>query len=63
MGILVFEVITMGKVSGNTHTSQQVNNYANQNNPNNAAHAANNNNHSNQMNPNHSEYKGSSKRK
>lgn len=53
----------MGKVSGNTHTSQQVNNYANQNNPNNAAHAANNNNHSNQMNPNHSEYKGSSKRK
>lgn len=28
----------MGKVSGNTNTSQQVNHYANQNNPNNAAH-------------------------
>lgn len=41
-------------VSGNTHTQQQCDNYANQNNPNNAAHTANANNHANQCNPNHS---------
>ena len=41
-------------VSGHTHSQQQLNHYANQNNPNNAAYAANNNNHSNQCNPNNS---------
>lgn len=49
----------MSKVSGNTHTSSQLNNYANQNNPNNKAYTANANNHSNQMNPNHSAYHSS----
>lgn len=44
---------TMSKVSGNTHTQKQLNNYANQNNPNNPAYRANNNNHANQLNPNH----------
>lgn len=53
----------MAKVSGKTHTSQQLNNYSNQNNPNNAAYSANANNHANQMNPNNSSYKGSSKGK
>ena len=43
-------------VSGKTHTSQQINHYSNQNNPNNSAHRANNNNHSNQLNPNNSNY-------
>lgn len=42
----------MGKVSGNTHTQKQLNNYANQHNPNNPAYRANMNNHSNQLNPN-----------
>lgn len=42
----------MGKVSGNTHTQQQLNNYANQRNSNNSAYRANNNNHANQLNPN-----------
>ena len=41
-------------VSGNTHTQSQMNDYANQNNPKNAAHKANADNHSNQCNPNHS---------
>ena len=48
-------------VSGNTHTKQQVNNYANQHNPNNPAHKANADNHSNQLNPNNDRYAGSSK--
>lgn len=43
---------TMSKVSGNTHTQNQLNNYANQHNPNNPAYRANMNNHSNQLNPN-----------
>lgn len=43
----------MGKVSGKTHTKEQLDNWANQNNPNNKAYKANNNNHSNQLNPNH----------
>lgn len=46
-------------VSGNTHTQQQRNNYANQNNPNNSACRANSNNHSNQCNPNNSAYRSS----
>lgn len=48
-------------VSGKTHTQQQVNHYANQNNPNNAAYRANQNNHSNQCNPNNSNYQGHKK--
>lgn len=41
-------------VSGHTHTKEQLNNYANQNNPNNSAYKSNANNHSNQCNLNHS---------
>ena len=44
---------TMKKVSGKTHTQEQLNAWANQNNPNNKAYRANSNNHSNQLNPNH----------
>ena len=43
----------MGKVSVKTHTKEQLDNWANQNNPNNKAYRANNNNHANQMNSNH----------
>lgn len=46
-----------GGVSSYTHTRQQINNYANQHNPNNSAYRANHNNHSNQLNPNNSNYK------
>ena len=42
-----------GKVSGKTHTQQQLNDWANQNNPNNRAYKANADNHANQLNPNH----------
>lgn len=45
-------------VSSNTHTQQQRDHYANQHNPNNNAHKANNDNRSNQMNPNNSNYRG-----
>lgn len=45
-------------VSGKTHTHQQINDYANQHNPNSVAHRANNNNHANQCNPNNSKYQG-----
>lgn len=41
-----------GKVSGKTHTQAQLNDWANQNNPNSKAYRANANNHSNQCNPN-----------
>jgi hypothetical protein len=41
------------KVSGKTHTKEQLDNWANQNNPNNKAYRANANNHSNQLNPKH----------
>ena len=41
------------EVSGKTHTPEQINNWANQNNPNNKAYRANVNNRSNQLNPNH----------
>lgn len=47
---------TMGKVSGNTHTQKQLNNYANQHNTNNSAYRANSNNHANQLNPNNQNY-------
>ena len=50
-------------VSGKTHTQQQLNNYANQNNPNNSAYRANSNNHSNQCNQNNSAYNGSRNQK
>ena len=46
-------------VSGNTHSRGQLNNYANQMNPNNSANRANGNNHANQMNPNNSAYHSS----
>ncbi len=41
------------KVSGKTHSQAQLNDWANQNNPNNKAYRANANNHSKQSNPNH----------
>ena len=50
----------MGKgghgVSGHTHSQSQLDNYANQNNPNNEAFWANHDNHSDQCNPNNDEY-------
>ncbi|MBD5156929.1 MAG: hypothetical protein HDT13_04780 [Butyrivibrio sp.] len=39
------------KVSGKTHSKEQLDNWANQNNPNNKAYKANLDNHANQMNP------------
>ena len=42
----------MIKVSGKTHTKEQLDNWANQNNPNNRAYWANLDNHANQLNPN-----------
>ena len=39
-------------VSGHTHSKDQLDHYANQNNPNNAAYQANQDNHANQCNPN-----------
>ncbi len=41
------------KVSGKTHTKEQLDNWANQNNPNNKAYRANANNRANQLNPKH----------
>lgn len=47
----------MGKgVSSYTHTQEQLDNYANQHNPNNDAYWANLDNHANQCNPNNDEY-------
>lgn len=46
----------MGKVSGKTHTKAQLDNWANQNNPNNKACRANVDNHANQRNPKHKSY-------
>lgn len=42
----------MKKVSGKTHTQEQLNAWANQNNPNNKNYRAKSNNHSNQLNSN-----------
>ena len=42
----------MGKVSGKTHTKEQLDNWANQHNPNNKAYKANGDNNANQKNPN-----------
>jgi hypothetical protein len=50
-----------GGVSGNTHTQQQLDHYANQNNPNNDAYQYDLDNHANQLNPNKDEYKGDDK--
>lgn len=47
-------------VSGRTHTQAQINNYANQHNPNNNAYKTNLNNHANQCNPNNGQYAGHS---
>ncbi|MCR5308884.1 MAG: hypothetical protein K6E21_02080 [Bacilli bacterium] len=44
-------------VSGKTHTKNQLDDYANQNNPNNKAYWARLNNHSNQCNPNNGKFK------
>lgn len=50
-----------GGVSGNTHSQQQLDDYANQNNPNNDAYQDDLDNHSDQLNPNNDEYKGEEK--
>ena len=42
----------MKKVSGKTHTQEQLNAWSNQNNPNSKAHRAESNHHSEQLNPN-----------
>lgn len=43
-------------VSGYTHTQVQLDNYANQHNPNNEAYKAEQDNHANQCNPNNEEH-------
>ena len=45
------------KVSGYTHTKSQLDDYANQCNPNSKAYKARMENHSNQCNPNNEKYK------
>ena len=47
-----------GGVSGHTHTQSQLDDYANQCNPNNDAYQANWDNHADQCNPNNEEYAG-----
>ena len=49
----------MSKVYNKTHSQPQLNNYANQNNPNSSAYRANQNNRSNQRNPNNPAYHSS----
>lgn len=46
-------------VSDKTHTQAQRDHYANQHNPNNAAHKADRDNHANQLNPNNHAYEQS----
>jgi hypothetical protein len=46
----------MGKISGKTHTQEQLDHYSNQFNPNNDEYQADLNNRSNQLNPNNDEY-------
>lgn len=48
-------------VSGDTHSQEQLDDYANQNNPNNDAYQDDLDNHADQMNPNNDEYKGDDK--
>jgi hypothetical protein len=50
-----------GGVSGHTHTQQQLDHYANQNNPNNEAYQADLDNHADQLNPNNDKHQGSEK--
>ena len=45
-------------VSSKTHTQKQLDDYANQHNPNNNAYKTNLNNHANQCNPNNGQYAG-----
>lgn len=45
-------------VSGYTHTKEQLDDYANQHNPNNDAYQDNLDNHADQCNPNNDEYDG-----
>lgn len=47
-----------GGVSGGTHSQDQLDDYSNQNNPNNDACQDNLDNHADQLNPNNDEYKG-----
>ena len=47
----------MATINKSTHTQRQIDYYADQNNPNNAAYKANRNNHSNQLNPNNPAFK------
>lgn len=51
-------MMSISKVSGKTHTKEQLDRYAYQNNPNNKAYIANLDNHANQCNPNNKNYKG-----
>jgi hypothetical protein len=55
------DIMSKGGVSGNTHTQEQLDNYANQNNPNNPAYQDNLDNHADQLNPNNDEHKESKK--
>ena len=43
-------------ISGHTHTQEQLDDYANQHNPNNEAYQADLDNYANQLNPNNDEY-------
>ena len=53
----VKQMAKKGGVSGKTHTRKQLNDYANQHNPNNPAYRARLNNHANQCNPNNRRYR------
>lgn len=54
----------MGKgVSSHTHTQEQLDHYANQNNPNNDAFQDDLDNHADQLNPNNDEYQGNNENK
>ena len=44
--------------SGNTHSQEQLDHYANLNNPNNSAYQSDLDNHSDQLNPNNDKYQG-----
>jgi hypothetical protein len=46
----------MSHISGNTHSQEQLDHYADQNNPNNEQYQADLDNHANQLNPNNDEY-------
>ena len=51
----------MGKISGKTHTKEQLDNWANQNNPNNKAYQANMYNRSKQLYPNNKAFQENQK--